>query len=120
MNIQEFWAEVNRIAAQLPLGDVVYVCSLDCKTHAGGTIAGRVSEAPRKVAAEWIVQGTHRVATPEEITKHDQAAAEQAKAIAAAEYKRKQNFALPEELTNLITAAVAGTQQARAVRKERD
>jgi hypothetical protein len=107
MNIREYWQGVRRIADTLP--ETVIVMSLDKPER--GTTAGQVSECDRDTAARLIFAGTHRQATDAEVEQYKAAQAEIRKSILKAEYERKQQFALPEEVSNLIKAAVVRSQQ---------
>lgn len=107
-DIRAYWGRVNARLASLPPDEVLFVTSLDNPERAGGVTAGRVSEVRRKHAAELIVMNTHRLSTPEEITAYHTEAKVRSEDIAEKEYQRKQNFALPREVANLVAAAVQG------------
>lgn len=107
MNIREYWQGVRRISDTLP--EMVMVMSLDKPER--GTTAGQISECDRETAARLIFAGTHRQATDAEVEQYKAAQAETRKAILKAEYERKQQFALPEDVANLIKAAVVRSQE---------
>lgn len=108
MNLKEYWAAVNETAAKLPPGDSLYVTSIDNRRFAGGVRGGVMCEVLRKKAAELIVQGTHRISTAEELAAYQAESKTRAEEIADKEYQRKQNFALPREVADLVAAAVQG------------
>lgn len=101
MDIKKYWDKVNALAPQLP-GETVWLMSLDNDTR--NTKAGMVCEVTRKLAAERIVQGTNRLATPEEIAAH------QAKRGEYAEMSRKRELARKPQ-----TVLVVGEEQAQAL-----
>ena len=103
----QYWQRVLAIAADLP--EVVTVISLgDDRT---GARAGAVCLCDAKTAAQLIFARTHRVATEQEIADHEKAQSDERTRLAGIENRRKQNFALPSELTDLIAMAVKGATQ---------
>jgi hypothetical protein len=111
ISIHEYWERVLAIAAKLP--EVVTVISEgDDRT---GARAGAVCLCDAKTAAQLLFSRTHRIATEQEIADYEKAQSEERVRLADLEYKKKQNFALPTELTNLIDMAVKGA--ARATKK---
>jgi hypothetical protein len=106
MNIREYWQGVRAIADSLP--ETVMVTSL--RNPERGTTEGRISECDRETAAQLIFAKTHRRATDAEIQAYRDQQAEIRKQIIEAEYKRKQQFALPEELAALVKLAVGQEQ----------
>jgi hypothetical protein len=107
ISIHEYWERVLAIAAKLP--DVVTVISEgDDRT---GARAGAVCLCDAKTAAQLLFARTHRVATEQEIADHEKAQSVERTRLTEIEYKRKQNFALPSELTDLIRMAVKGATQ---------
>ena len=108
ISIHEYWQRVLAIAADLP--DVVTVISEgDDRT---GARAGAVCLCDAKTAAQLLFSRTHRVATEQEVVDHEKAQSDERVRLADVEYKKKQNFALPTELTNLIDMAVKGATRA--------
>ena len=107
MNIRDYWQGVRSVANTLP--ELVMVISIPNAER--GTIEGKVSECHREAAARLIFGQTHRQATESEVQAHQTRQAETRKQIIEAEYKRKQQFALPEELSNLVKLALAGQQE---------
>lgn len=64
MRLTEFWQRVAAERAKLPEG-AVHITSLN--NHDIGTTAGVVVAVTRDMAAQRIVQNTHRLATPDEV-----------------------------------------------------
>ncbi len=67
MDIKKYWDKVNALAPQLP-GETVWLMSVD--NDIKNTKAGAVVECVRKLAAQRIVENTHRLAKPEEVEAH--------------------------------------------------
>ena len=68
----------------------VYLTSMKNRTHA--TTAGHVCLATLDNAAQRIVEGTHRVATPDEIESCIKRQIDQKRTCDAADLKRQQRF----------------------------
>ena len=89
LNIRQRWAEIRRIEAAIT-DEQPFLMSLEDRRrgfHGGGV----VQVATRESAARFIFDGSHRLATPEEVAKHIEA--DQArKAAAAGEVLRKAGF----------------------------
>jgi hypothetical protein len=62
-----FWGEVRRVQATIP-SESTYIASIDRPME--GINGGRVFAASAKLAAQRVVEGTHRIATPEEIDRY--------------------------------------------------
>jgi hypothetical protein len=91
-----YWAKVREIEASLPPGPQILIAEED------GTNAA--VEVSHEGAAKRLVEKSHRLATVDEIAKWragQKAAIEQSQ---REEYARKQQFALPNELNQLVTA----------------
>lgn len=86
MGAKEFWSEVRRIERTLP--PAVYLTSLDVPHLSGGGKAGVVIHAERSLAARYLNDGTHRIATDEEITRHERAEQRKRRASLARENLR--------------------------------
>lgn len=110
MNIRDYWRGVRQVQDSLPDTEVVVVVSLQNAER--GTTAGRVSECDRDTAARLIFAKTHRPAEAGEVEAFRAEQAEKKRQILKAEYDRKQQFALPEELAALVKAAI-GQQEKR-------
>ena len=68
--------------------------------------AGRVFDIPTsRQAAELIVDGTHVFASPEDIERWQEIQDRQAHELVEAEYARKQQFALPREMQDVMRVA---------------
>lgn len=104
MDIREYWDAVKAEYSALPQDPTMYITSLDTRR---GTRAGRVSHVARDRAARWIVEKTHRLSTPEETDAYRRGQEESQKQITEEEYRRKQQFALPDELRALVELAVS-------------
>jgi hypothetical protein len=102
MNIYEYWQGVRQVAATLP--ETVYIVSVDNQVR--GTSAGMVCACTREVAARRIFEGTHRLAAEEEIAAYLASEDAERRRIVEEEYRRKQQFALPSELAELVRLAV--------------
>jgi len=83
MDLQIYYKKIRDIEASLPAPSVVLV---SLETPDGGR-GGLLTEAPRRVAAKMIVEGTARIATAEEGREFEEKKAEakrQADQLAAA------------------------------------
>ena len=109
MDMQKYWGAVVHTMDQLPEAGPYYLISLS--TPDGGR-AGVVVEIPaKKQAAQLLVANTHRIAQAGEIDHHqadEQTAREQ---LAEVEMKRKQQFAMPKEMTALLAALAAQSEK---------
>jgi hypothetical protein len=65
MDLKKYWDKVNTLAATLP--DETTLMSIE--NNVVGTVPGNVVVVDKKLAAERLVSGTHRRATPDEIDK---------------------------------------------------
>ena len=110
MDITRYWRDVALAASQLPDAPVHYLVSLDNSEK--GTTAGAVCEIsdPKQVARR-LVEKTHRLAKPEEAEQYREGVKRQTDELAAIEIKRKQQFAMPQELQTLVAAAAQLVQQ---------
>lgn len=91
-----YWAKVREIESSLPDGPQILIYEEDGSNTA--------VEVTRISAAQRLVEKSHRLATAEEIAQWragQKAAIEQSQRD---EYARKQQFALPNELNQLVTA----------------
>jgi phage-related protein len=109
-NITDFYRQVNETEAEIKakVGSPLFVCSLDSRKL--GTIGGRIFEVDTRRAALDIVNGTHRVASEQEIAQYKEELESRRQAIHNEEYQRKQQFALPPELAGLVELALAKTK----------
>lgn len=121
MNIQKHMARVREIEptlapfdrSQIPgrmlgNGPVFFLTSLQNEEVAGGLVGGVVCDIPnRNQAARLVAGGTHRASTTEEIQQYFANDERAVKECAAIEMKRKQQFAMPQELQTLVAAAAA-------------
>jgi hypothetical protein len=110
MSVHEYWQTVRKIASDLP--EAVYLTSLDSRTR--GTQAGAVCLCSREIAARRIAEGTHRVATEAEVEQYKAHLEAERRRIVEEDYRRKQQFALPSELAELVRAAVEPRARGRA------
>lgn len=111
-----YWARVRAIEAQLPVGPV-WITSLTNDNK--GTHAGVVVECDQNLGAQRIADGTHRVATQEEVNAHSAAQAERKKKTDAREARRRASTAStlilsPEHLAQL------GLQNAKGKKAEQE
>lgn len=67
MDIRDYWRRVRQQESALP--EVSAIVSLD-DPHTG-MVGGRVSFVDRETAAKCIIAGSHRIATPDEITAYE-------------------------------------------------
>jgi hypothetical protein len=104
MTIQEYWAEVRQVQKSLP--EAVFMVSLRNKEK--GINAGAICECDAETAAKMIVEKTHELASEKQIEAWTKAQdAERAK-HQAIELERRKQFAMPQELTDLVRLALAG------------
>lgn len=80
LSSSEYWAAVHQTIAELPDVEVHYI------THKGSK---QVVEVSRRNAAVMLVQGKHRLATPEEIEAMHAERQQRKHEIEAAELERK-------------------------------
>jgi len=107
MDIQKYWRDVIATAEELPNEKVFYLTSLNNADK--GTTAGRVCDMTnRKEVARRIVEATHRLSTPAEIERFHADQKRQTEELAEIELKRKQQFAMPQELQTLVAMAARG------------
>lgn len=102
MDIAKYWASVHAAMEGLPIAGTYYLTSL---TTPDGGKAGRVMDlADRKQTAQLLAANSHRLALPAEIEQYlaDEKSA-RAK-LADIEMARKQQFAMPAEMTALLAA----------------
>ncbi len=103
-NQAAYWARVVAVRSELP--EFVWLTSLE--NHDRGTTEGVVALVDRETAALCLVNKTHRAAEQHEVDQYKTADRSASEAIREEEYKRKQHFALPKELSDLVSAAVRG------------
>ena len=72
-----------------------------------GGVAGQTVTASTAMAAEWLVNGTHRSATPQEVETEQQRRAEMRETILMEDAERK-GRAMPPDMQKLAAALVAG------------
>jgi len=108
MDAKAFWGEVAKARATLPDTSTVFLMSLDCVSPR--SVGGVVVDVPTEKAGEFITLKTHRLATKAEIAQHHEENERARRAISDAEYRRKQHFSLPQELNDLIAAAVGAAK----------
>ena len=87
-NQNPFWGFVRAMEASLPAGqETIYITSVENLLR--GARGGVVFEAPRKLAAQRIVENRHRLSTPEEIQEYLAAQKRRDETCAISEAKRK-------------------------------
>jgi hypothetical protein len=64
MDLQQYWKDRRAIQNGLPEGDVFLV---SIENPRRGWTGGIVTEVSREIAARDIAEGSHRIATPEEV-----------------------------------------------------
>lgn len=106
MDMKQFWGSVNNVKAQIGIG-VSYITSLDLPYTE--CIGGVTVEANQSIAAQAIVKGTHRRATPEEIESFKAATAEHIRDTAA----RKELPVNTQMLGQMIAATLDQVRPAR-------
>ena len=67
MDTRDYWRRVRQQESTLP--EVSAIVSLD--DSRSGVVGGRVFFADRETAAKCIIGGSHRIATPDEITAYE-------------------------------------------------
>jgi hypothetical protein len=67
-DLKKYWQEIRAIERSLP--EFVWLMSLD--NAARGQVGGRLSETTATVAAKLLHAKSHRLATEEEITTHQE------------------------------------------------
>ena len=88
LNQNPFWQFVHAMEASLPAGqDTIYVTSVENLLR--GLKGGAVFEAPRKLAAQRIVENTHQLSTPAEIQEYQAAKRQREETCAVTEASRK-------------------------------
>ena len=115
MDVRQYWADVQakiaEIASHYPDG-VVHVISRHNREK--NTTAGAVSTASLQLAAECLVNNTHDLASPDQITAYKKEQVEKRRQIQVHERSKKQEFVMvvdrqeaeakgipmPEESTN--------------------
>lgn len=95
MDVKQYWADVQvkvgEIAPSYPEG-IVYLISRHNREK--NTTAGAVSTAALQLAAECLVNNTHDLATPEQITTYHKGQAEKRRQIQVHERSKKQEFVM--------------------------
>jgi hypothetical protein len=109
ISTQEYWRGFARQREALPPGDSFYLISIESKDHSDHK-PGVVVEVKRELAAKCLFEQTHRLASDEEIKLHHEKTALLDRQYAAEEMKRKQQFALPQELNDLVIALAANAK----------
>ena len=109
INLHEYWAGVRAQRDSLPPGNEFWLVSIPSKDHAMHK-AGVVCAADRQTTAKVLFEQTHRLASPEEIAQYHAEVQERTTKLAADEQARKQQFAPPPELQNLVAAALIAAQ----------
>lgn len=97
-------AALVRDPVRLPQQEIYYLLSLDNPDK--DVAAGRVFEvSSRERAADFIVGRTHILAPLEAIAAFKAAQAQAFQDLAKSEYERKQQFALPREMQDVMRVA---------------
>lgn len=110
MDLHQYWREVHEVMDTLPKADVYFLTSIPNSEK--GTTAGSICDIGiKKEAARRIVEKTHRPSTPEEIEQFHANLKRQTEELAAIEIKRKQQFAMPQDLQTLVAAAAQSLMQ---------
>lgn len=111
MDIFNYWKAVRATEKSLPEGATLLVVSLDNAERM--TNAGVICEVDRESAAKLIFGKTHRLANAQDKKAHEEREAGARESILADEFARKQQFAMPRELTALVEAALLGAANAK-------
>jgi hypothetical protein len=110
VNIHAHWEGVAAQRAALPPGDEFYIISIESPDHSKHR-PGVVCGASRETTAIRLKERTHRLATKAEIAAHHADVQKRTAELASEEVKKRQQFALPKELNDLVIALVANTSQ---------
>lgn len=109
LSIQEYWQRVRALqadlVASLPQGAEQLFWIITEADQRSGLTGGTVCQCDAEMTAKMLFARTHRLATEAEVAAHNKAESDTRAVNAETEYKRKQNFALPKELTDLMTVA---------------
>lgn len=100
VSIGEFWKRVKALTASI-VEEWPYVVAPD----------GTVRQESREGAARLIVEQAWRLATPDEAKATQAAEVAEGQRIREAEYKAKQQFAMPKEVTDLVMLAIEGANR---------
>ena len=108
MDIKEYWREVRSTQSALqasltPDNPTVHIVSIANKTK--GTSDGSVCEVDAETAARMIVDGTHKVASTEQVAGWMDRQSVTLKQNQVIELERKQQFAMPEDIATLARVA---------------
>ncbi len=115
ISIHEYWQRVLAIAADLP--DIVTVIAeADSRT---GAVGGAMCEVDKKTAAQLIFARSHRIATDQEIVAYEAAQAKERIRLTEVEYKKKQQYAMPPEMANIVALAAEGLRESQKRDKKR-
>jgi predicted phage tail protein len=106
INIHEYWRGFAAQRAALPPGDAFFIVSIESKDHSNHK-PGVVVEVTRETAAKCLYERTHQLASEDQIAAYKQDMADRTERANAEEVKRKQQFALPKELNDLVIAVLA-------------
>lgn len=104
MDIFNYWKAVRAIEDSLPPEATLLVVSLDNVERMVN--AGVICEVDRKSAAKLILGKTHRLANEKDKKIHEEREANARATILEDDFKRKQQFAMPRELTQLVEVAL--------------
>lgn len=122
MDLAKYWRTVRSIEKTLPgsPGEPVFLVSV--ANDLTGTQEGKVSSADREYAARWIAQGSHRVATEEEIGRYHAEIRGRTEAIHKAELEKKQTVRLEsvipqEQLDAAVQKALEGAKPSKTKEK---
>jgi hypothetical protein len=118
MDLKKYYSDIRAVEATLPPQKIYYLVSLDNpdKNITGGRV---LDVATARQAAELIVGRTHRPADPADIERFRADEKRLSEEYAAAEYKRRGNLAMPEELQELVRMAIRNVDPATPEKKKK-
>jgi hypothetical protein len=119
MDIKKYWRDVHAMAASLPHKQIYFLVSLDNpdKDITGGRVVD-VNNATQ--AAELIVGRTHKLASEDDIDRFKADEKRNADELAAIEFKRKGQLAMPQELQDLVRMATRAVDPASPEKKKKE
>ena len=101
MDIHQYWRTVARQREGLPAGvEVFHLTSVADESQARK--GGVVSEVDREGTARALANQTHRLSTDAEVEQYRADQKNQRDSIAKYEHDRKQEYALPPEIRELL------------------
>jgi hypothetical protein len=99
-DIKKFWASVNKLADTLP--NPSFITSIEDETR--GWVGGRVFPAEPKLAAQRVIEGTHKLSTEDEIKSYHAGLDRNNKICAAMEVQKanKQVLSIDQSLAEAL------------------